>query len=356
MAIVQLYGHHDVRTRLATSVARNALPSALLLQGQRGVGKQRLALWLAQLLLCQSKNPPCDDCRDCTFVRALTHPDLHWFFPRPRLKDADDLAKVKTDYAEAIAERAESDGLYEMPSGMDAIYFDVVRLIVQTAVMSPAMARRKVFVIGDAERMVSQEGKEEGANAFLKLLEEPPSDTTFILTSSEAGALLPTIRSRVVVTRIAPLGNDDLRQFLADPRVRKQLDANGSIPKAENERIDLAAGSPGRLLSGAGWTEAREAAQRMLDSISGKASARFEAAWTTSSTKARGSFADTLDALTTLLHARARESSSRGEEHRALAAARAVELVEIAKERVETNVSPQLITINLLRDLQELFA
>ncbi len=350
MAIVQLYGHHDVRTRLATSVARNALPSALLLQGPRGVGKQRLALWLAQLLLCPSKNAPCDDCRDCTFVQALTHPDLHWFFPRPRLKDADDLAKVKTDYAETIAERAENDGLYELPSGMEGIFFDVVRLIVQRAALSPAVARRKVFVIGDAERMAPQEGSEQGANAFLKLLEEPPADTTFLLTSSEPGALLPTIRSRVVVMRVAPLSSEDMRQFLADPAVKKR------VKSADADALALAAGAPGRLLSEADLSAAREAAQKMLDAISGKASARFEAAWTTSSTKARGSFADTLDALTTLLHARARESSARGEEHQALAATRAVELVEVAKERVETNVSPQLITINLLRDLQELLA
>jgi DNA polymerase-3 subunit delta' len=355
MAIVQLYGHHDVRARLADSVARGSLPSSLLLQGPRGVGKQRLALWLSQLLLCESTDAPCDKCRSCQFARALTHPDQHWFFPRPRLKDADDLQKVKTDYAEAIAERAADDGLYELPSGMEAIYFDVVRLIVQTAALSPAIGRRKVFVIGDAERMVSQEGKEEGANAFLKLLEEPPADTTFILTSSEPGALLPTIRSRVVVMRVAPLAAEDMRKFLMDPTVKKHL-PDGSLPKMESERIQLAAGAPGRLLSGADWAAAHASAQRMLDSISGKASARYEAAWTTQSKEARGAFADSLDALTSLLHARARESAARGEEGRALAATRAIELVEVAKERIETNVSPQLITVNLLRELQELFA
>lgn len=355
MAIVPLYGHREVRAKLAASVARKSLPSALLFQGPRGIGKQRLALWLAQMLLCESADAPCDKCRGCQFSRALTHPDLHWFFPRPRLKDADDLAKVKMDYAEAIAERAGNEGLYEAPSGMDAIYFDVVRLIVRTAVLSPAIARRKVFIIGDAERMVSQEGKEEGANAFLKLLEEPPSDTTFVLTSSEPGALLPTIRSRVVVTRIGPVDADAMREFLSDPQVGKQLDDNGDVPRGDAERMELAAGAPGRLLSDANWTEARESAQRMLDSIAGKPSARLEAAWTTASNKARGGFADTLDALTALLHARARESAARGEERRALAATRAVELVEMAKERIETNVSPQLITVNLLRDLQQLF-
>ena len=88
------------------------------------------------------------------------------------------------------------------------------------------MARRKVFVIGDAERMVAQEGSDQAANAFLKLLEEPPEDTTIILTSSEPGALLPTIRSRVVAVRVPPLSGAEVSAFLADPVVAKQLDSS----------------------------------------------------------------------------------------------------------------------------------
>ena len=125
---------------------------------------------------------------------------------------------------------------------------------------------------------------------------------------------------------------------------------------ADAAALHFAGGAPGRLMSDADLTAARESAQRMLDSVTGKPSARYEAAWTTATTKARGSFADTLDALTTLLHARARDSAAGGEDRRALAASRAIELVEVAKERIETNVSPQLITVNLLRDLQELLA
>ena len=91
------------------------------------------------------------------------------------------------------------------------------RLIVQQAVRTPSLARRKVFVVGDAERMVPQLANPEAANAFLKLLEEPPADTTIILTSSEPGALLPTIRSRVVSVRVPPLSEAAVRAFLARP-------------------------------------------------------------------------------------------------------------------------------------------
>jgi hypothetical protein len=104
------------------------------------------------------------------------------------------------------------------------------------------------------------------------------------------------------------------------------------------------------------WTRALDNARRLLDSVTGKPADRYEAAWAQASTKARGSFADTLDALTIELHQRAKSSARRGADGAALAASRAIEAVEVAKERVAGNVSPQLITVNLLRELQELLA
>ena len=117
MPIIDLYGHEQLRERLAESISAGTLPASLLLQGPRGVGKQRLALWLAQRLLCTGTNPPCRSCTSCRYVAALTHPDVHWVFPRPRLKDSDpDLEQVRDDYAEATAERAAAQGLYAPPS------------------------------------------------------------------------------------------------------------------------------------------------------------------------------------------------------------------------------------------------
>src|SRR6476661_136487 len=210
--IVPLIGHASLRTQLADAVGRGALPASLLFQGPRGIGKQQLAIWLGQLLLCEKPGAdPCGACTQCKFTAKLTHPDLHWFFPRPRLKDSDpSLDEVAADQAEAVADRVENGGLYSAPPGEEAIYVATVRAIVQSAVMSPALAKRKVYVIGDAERMVSQTGSDQAANAFLKLLEEPPADTFIILTSSEAGALLPTIKSRVVSLRVSPLTSSEV--------------------------------------------------------------------------------------------------------------------------------------------------
>jgi DNA polymerase-3 subunit delta' len=356
--IVPLYGHVELRERLREAAGRNALPGTLLFQGMRGVGKQRLALWLAQLLLCEragSPQAPCGACTNCRFALELTHPDLQWFFPRPRSKNSDpDIDDVRADSSEAIRDRVVDGGLYPPPSGSEGIYIATVRAIVQQAALSPAIARRKVFIIGDAERMVSQEGSDQAANAFLKLLEEPPADTTVILTSSEPGALLPTVRSRVVTWRVPPLASEDVRSFLHDDIVTARLDDEDGVPKAEAERIVFAAGAPGRLLSGTSWALATANARRMLEAATGRPAMRYEAAWGQASTKARGSFADTLDALTVALHERAREAVKRGAETAALAASRAIERVEVAKERVTTNVSPQLITVNLIRELQEL--
>jgi len=328
------------------------------LQGPRGVGKQRLGLWLAQLLLCESPSAaPCGKCQSCRFSQDLKHPDLHWFFPRSRQKDTDpDLDDVRAEYAEAVAERVADGGLYPPPSGSEGIYVATVRAIVQQAALSPAIAKRKVFVIGDAERMVPQEGSEQAANAFLKLLEEPPADTTIVLTSSEPGALLPTVRSRVVSVRVLPLSPAEVSEFLSDQRVEEWLDEDDALPADASERVVFAGGAPGRLLAGAMWNQALDNARRLLDSVSGKPAAAYEAAWAQASTKARGSFADTLDALTVALHERAQTSATGGAEGAALAATRAIEAVEVAKERVAGNVSPQLITVNLLRELQGLFS
>lgn len=353
-SIIDLYGHERLRERLTLALERGSLPASILLHGPRGVGKQRLALWLAQAVLCSGAQPrPCGRCVQCKYSLGLTHPDLHWIFPRPRLKDSDpSLEDVRDDYSEAIAERIVANGLYAPPSGSEGIYVATIRAVVRAASMSPAMATHKVFVIGDAERMVPQEGAEAAANAFLKLLEEPPDDTVIVLTSSEPGALLPTIRSRVVATRVAPVTDHAVREFIEDPTVARLL---GGDTRDVDALAQAAAGAPGRLIAGELQRDVTIQAQRLLEAASARdRAARYRAAFAQGASGARGSFTDTLDALTTLLHARAREATIAGNESGAVGAARAVEVVECAKERASGNVNPQLLTISLLQDIAEL--
>ncbi|HVX40613.1 MAG TPA: hypothetical protein VHB25_13670 [Gemmatimonadaceae bacterium] len=354
MPLLPIFGHEALRERLRDAVNRKTLPASLLLQGPRGVGKQQVALWLARLLLCEHPaQAPCGACKSCRMSAEAQHPDLHWFFPRPRLKDSDPgVDDVREDMADAIAERLSNGGVYEAPGGDAGIHVATVRAIVQAAGVSPAIASRKVFVIGDADRMVAQEGAEYAANAFLKLLEEPPADTTIVLTSSEPGALLPTIRSRVVSVRVAPIASDDVGAFLENPVVADHLDFGG---KKLDELIGLAAGAPGRLIGREAWQQALAIAERLLEAAAAHDRApRLRVSLGQGASGARGKFSDTLDALTVLLHQRSRSAAQRGNEAAALGAARAMDAVERAKELAGGNVNPQLVTASLLRTLAPL--
>jgi DNA polymerase III subunit delta' len=349
--IIDLYGHELLRARLSESVRAGTLPSSLLFQGARGVGKQRLALWLAELLLCTEQDAPCGTCKACRYVRAITHPDLHWVFPRPRLKDADpDQEQVRDDYAEAIAERVENLGLYSAPSGSEGIYVATVRSLVHRAAMAPAMGRRKIFIVGDAERMVPQEGADMAANAFLKLLEEPPADTTIILTSSEPGALLPTIRSRVVVVRVPLVPDAAVRAFVENPLVKEILEKKSKSGTAE--RIRMAAGAPGRLLTGEDDAKATMSARKIIDAAtSARRALHYSAALAQGASGARGAFTDTLDALVDLLGERVRDALHRKDDVAAASASKAVDAVLRAQTYANGNVSPQILTAKLIRDL-----
>lgn len=353
MPLLPLYGHHALQEQFRAAVARGALPASLLLQGNRGVGKQQLALWLGRFLLCeQPDRAPCGTCKSCRFALVMQHPDLHWYFPRLRPKGDFDVEDVREDMAAAVAERMEAGGVYETPGGDEAIFVTTTQALVQTAAMAPAMGHRKVIVVGDADRMASQEGSEQAANAFLKLLEEPPADTTIILTSSEPGALLPTIRSRVVAVRVGPLSEADMRAFLADPTVAGVIDAGGDD---EETLIREAAGAPGHLIGRAAWKAAVVQARRLLEAAAAPdRSARMRVALQQGGTGARGKFSDTLDALTFLLHERVRSATRSGNERAASGAARAVEAVERAKELAYGNVNPQLLAASLLQQLSGL--
>ena len=350
MPLIPLFGHETLKKSLKESVERGTLPASILLHGPRGVGKQRLAHWLAQLLLCTGETKPCGACQSCRNANELRHPDIHWFFPRPRLKDSDpDAEMIRDDIHEAIEERQASSGLYAPASGSEGLFVATVRALVQTASMKPALGARKVFIVGDAERMVAQEGADQAANAFLKLLEEPPADTTIIITSSEPGALLPTIRSRVAPIRVTTVSDADVRLFLGHPAVAAFLEGDASV----EDRIRLAAGAPGRLLAGEGPAKAMAAARRLYDAATGPAEAPlYAASLAQGAASARGVFSDILESLIVILNERTRDAVGRKNDLLALRTSRAVEAVARAQQQADGNVNPQLITAKLLRELR----
>lgn len=353
MPLLPIFGHEALRQRLSDQVARGALPASLLLVGPPGIGKQQLALWLGRRLICAEANAPCGECRDCDYMRNGTHPDLRWYFPRPRLKDSNDISieEVGRERDEAVAERLSNNGLYARPDGSSAIFAYHARLLVADAVRTPALAKRKVFVIGDAERLAAQAGAEVAANALLKLLEEPLHDTTLILTSSEPGALLPTIRSRVVTVRVPPLRDEDVRAFLANPAVATALG-----PGRTEERVRSAGGAPGRLIGATDSDAITERARALLDAASAGRDVALRTAFIQGSSKSRGAFTDVLDAVTVLLHERTQTAVLDRDASRAAAHSRAIRVVEEAKRSAEGNANPQLVSAHLLTQLREILA
>lgn len=351
MPMHPLVGHTALRARLETQIVRGTLPASLLLQGPPGIGKQQLALWIARRLICIQPDSPCGSCQQCRYALDGVHPDIRWLFPQPRTKRGPDpaLEDVASECADAVAERVSAHGLYARPDGSNGLFLYHSRLLAHEAVRTPAMAARKVFVIGDAERMVPQLSSPDGANAFLKLLEEPPANTTLILTSSEPGALLPTIRSRVVSVRVPPLSDDDVRALLAEPSA---LEAAGGGPL--DPLVRRARGAPGRLIGADGREAATKRARALLDAVHGGREQALRAAFTQGSSKARGAFSDVLDAMTEELNDRARNALLAGERSLAATAAKSVPLVEEAKRAAEGNLNPQLVCANLLSKLQEL--
>ena len=357
MPLLPLHGHAALRARFDEAIRRDVLPGSLLLHGPLGVGKQRLALWLGQRMLCTGPEPrPCGSCQHCRYALAGTHPDIHWFFPRPSLKSGDSTpAKVNDDLREAIGERLKTGAYPPAPPG-EGIYVATVQAMVQSVAMAPAIGSRKIYVLGEAERMVLREGAEESAGAFLKLLEEPPARATIILTTSEPGALIPTIRSRLVAVRVAPLGAADVDAVLAEAAMQEAIKEAGGPKKLEDQRR-AANGAPGALLAQAEWADAVARARRMLDAASNRdRREQIRTAMMQGVRGSRGAFTTSLDALTTLLHERVRASAERGNARSALGSARALDAVELAKERATGNVNPQLITSELLRELEALLA
>ena len=213
-----VYGHEPLLSRLEGALTSGRFPQAALFVGPAGAGKQRLALWAAQGLLCdRGPGRPCGECGSCAQVLGLNHPDLHWFVPviRPKAADPDkQVEEVEALLAEILADRR-AHPLYGQPDGMASHPLASVRLLQRRVNLKPYQGARKVVILGNAERLVVQEASQEAANALLKVLEEPPADTFLILTAREAQALLPTIRSRLVPVRVGGVGDAVVRGFLS---------------------------------------------------------------------------------------------------------------------------------------------
>ena len=353
---------------------RGELPGSLLLHGPRGVGKQRLALWLAQLVVCAEPGPegPCGRCGPCRMALALEHPDIHWYFPleRPKGASGDKLAdKLEEARHRELAEIRAQPRRPSFSEEIRALYLGTVANIRAKAAKRPSMADGPVFIVGQAELLVPQEASQEAANALLKLLEEPPGDARFILTSSEPGMLLSTIRSRTVPLHVPPLPVETVRSFLEEGL---DVEADTAAWAAT-----LSQGSPGRAMAflpdgddlGPLESLRRQAFHTVVAAVSDDAAAGFEVAIGFPPAGARkliDLFTFVEEWLRDLAAAAAgadelvfiQDALARLKKHVAAAAIDpshvpgAFPAVEKARELARGNVNPQLVISGLVRDLR----
>lgn len=237
MRFTDVIGQEEVKQRLLHDVHNNRIPHALMLCGPRGVGKMPLALALAQMLLCeQTSRPsepemglfgamepapplsePCGQCRGCRMAEIFAHPDLHFSFPIIRKKNSSS-APVCDDYLITWREQLQENVYFDINDWLEdmkaenqqATYYvgESDSLLKKLAIKS-SQGGRRVVIIWLPERM-----NQETANKLLKLIEEPPALTHFIMTSEEPDKVLGTILSRTQRINVPALDESTIAQAL----------------------------------------------------------------------------------------------------------------------------------------------
>lgn len=219
MSWASVIGNEPAVRLLTAQIRSGRVPHTALLVGPEGVGKRHLALEWAKALECEENlGDPCDHCSACRRVAEGTHPDVQVIEP------------------EALPQAAEERRVHQ-------IRIDQIRRLESQVTLTPFEGRWKVGIVDDAERMT-----EEATHACLKLLEEPPERTVFILITQAPHRLPATLLSRCHVIRCVPQGAERIRRHLAE---KEDLD-----PK---EAHRLAVSSGGRL----GWALALHRTRRL---------------------------------------------------------------------------------------------
>ena len=240
MGFSEFLGNERLVAALRGALRSGRVPHALLFTGPRGVGKFTLACMFAQAANCERL--PDDFCGECATCRRISQ-----------------LADTQKLLEQGLVERGENADaatvervplILQSHPDVWALVPDPVRLkspvarpmlrigqlrAVQRAAYFQPMGRRRVFILDGAETM-----RWDVANVFLKILEEPPSSATLILTAPSPYALLPTIVSRCMQFHFAPLQPAAVEKILKEKSSRK--------PAEIKLAAQLAEGSPGRAL------------------------------------------------------------------------------------------------------------
>lgn len=219
MQFKDIIGQGEIKHRLLQTVEEDRIPHALLLVGPPGNGKIAIALAFAQYINCSAKqnNDSCGVCSSCRKYSKLIHPDLHFTVPVIKTTaidkptSSDYMTKWRQYFSENPYPRYEKwMQLIADENKQGAIYVDEARDLIHKLNQKSYEAEYKVSIIWLPEVM-----NPSCANKILKILEEPPFKTIFILVSEAEERLLSTIRSRCQLIRIPKISDKDLQTHLA---------------------------------------------------------------------------------------------------------------------------------------------
>ncbi|MBO7068238.1 MAG: DNA polymerase III subunit delta [Bacteroidaceae bacterium] len=214
----QVIAQQGVKEHLLQMVRENQLPHALMFCGPQGAGKLPLALGFARYLLCTE--PSCiDACGQCTGCRMLdnwAHPDLHFSFPIYKAKSSDH--PVSDNFLEAWRKQLLENPYFDTEMWLNDIkaenqqitfYVQESDALQRKLALKSSQGGRKVVLMWLPEKM-----SQEVANKLLKLIEEPPLHTYFLLISEEPEMVLGTIQSRVQRINVPSLTEKEIANAL----------------------------------------------------------------------------------------------------------------------------------------------
>ncbi|MBR2887655.1 MAG: DNA polymerase III subunit delta [Bacteroidales bacterium] len=216
MQFKDIPGHDEVKQRLINTVSDNRISHAQLFLGNEGCGKLALAIAYAQYINCTGRKPgdtdSCGTCPHCVKYQKLVHPDLHFVYPvvsgKGTTKPVSD--DFLTDWRKFVLQRNyhRLDDWYDFidsDNSQGAIFAQESQEIIRKLGLKTFEAEYKVMIIWMAEKL-----NETAANKLLKMIEEPPAKTLFILVAENEEMILTTIRSRVQLVKIDRPTNQDI--------------------------------------------------------------------------------------------------------------------------------------------------
>ncbi len=229
MYFKDIIGQENTMAMMRQAVAEGRIPHAQLICGPEGTGKLAVAIAYARYLCCTHRNgeDACGECPSCKKFDKLVHPDLHFAFPiykkdSQKTPHSDDFIDK---WRQAVAENPYMNQNQWMDyigteNQQGLIYASQSEEIIRKLTLKSSEGGYKVMIIWMAEKMNT-----ECSNKLLKMIEEPPAQTIFILVAENPDLLLPTIQSRVQRLTLRPVEEGKISEALTERYGLEETDA-----------------------------------------------------------------------------------------------------------------------------------